>query len=112
MLLSIPNSHAVMANIDTTRTNMPAPIPLARIAVTSLSAANRLNPIRIPTSTPMGNVTMNVVGSVKRKISPTLGNGALFRTTSSSRRPRSRMKRIKVNSNTPSRACELTSFRM
>ena len=55
---------------------------------------------------------VNVVGSVKRKISATLGSGALLRTINSSRRPKSRMKMMKVNSATPSRACELTSFRM
>ena len=36
------------------RRKFQTPIPLARIAVISLSAARRLNPIRIPTSTPAG----------------------------------------------------------
>jgi len=60
----------------------------------------------------MGKVMVNVVGSVKRKISATLGRGALLRTINSSSRPRSRMKMTKVNSATPSSACEATSFRM
>src|SRR5208337_3750726 len=64
------------------------------------------------TSTPIGRVMVNVVGRVKRKISATLGRGALLRTTNSSSRPRSRMKMMKVNSATPNRACEMTSFRM
>ena len=42
----------------------------------------------------------------------TLGNGALLRTINSNSRPRSRMKMMKVNSATPNRACEVTSFRM
>ena len=101
-----------MAKIATERTNIPTPIPLARMAVTSLSAASRLSPTRMPTSTPIGSVMVKVAGSVKRKISATLGSGALLRTISSSSLPRSRMKMMKVNSTTPIRACEAISFRM
>ena len=42
--------------------NMPTPMPLARMAVTSLSAASRLSPIRMPTSTPIGMVMVKVGG--------------------------------------------------
>ncbi len=101
-----------MAKMATARTNIATPMPLARIAVTSLSAASRLSPTRMPTSTPIGRVMVKVAGSVNRKISATLGRGALLRTTSSSSRPRSRMKMTKVNSATPSRACAPISFRM
>jgi len=112
MLLNIPNIQAATAKIEMVRTNIPTPMPLARIAVTSLSAASRLSPTRIPTSTPIGKVMVNVVGRVKRKISATLGRGALLRTINSNSRPRSRIKMMKVNSATPSRAWEATSFKM
>ena len=112
MLSPSPNSHAPTAKIATERMNMLTPMPLARMAVTSLSAASRLNPTRMPTSTPMGRVMVKVAGRVYRKISATLGRGALLRTISSSRRPRSRMKMMKVNSATPIRACDPISFRM
>ena len=112
MLFNIASPHTPMANTDTARTNSPTPIPLARIAVTSLSAASRLRPMRIPTSTPIGSVIVKVVGRVRKKISATLGRGALLRTISSSKRPRSRIKMMKVNSTSPRTACESTSFRM
>ena len=112
MVLNIPSIHAPTAKMAMVRTNFPAPMPLARMAVTSLSAARRLSPTRMPTNTPIGKVMMKVVGSVKKKISATLGRGALLRTINSSSRPRSRMKMMKVNNAMPSRACELTSFRM
>ena len=64
MLLNMPSSQAPMAKIEMARTNIPTPMPLARMAVTSLSAASRLSPTRMPTSTPMGKVMVNVVGSV------------------------------------------------
>ena len=91
---------------------MGAPSPLARMAVTSLSAASRLSPIRMPTSTPIGTVTVSACGTVNRKISATLGRGALWRTTSSRMRPTSRMKMTKVNNPVPIRACHSTSRRM
>ena len=56
------------------------PSPEARMAITSLSAASRLSPSRIPTSTAMGIVTRKVLGSVKRKISSTLFRVELLRT--------------------------------
>lgn len=92
------------------RTIWVAPIPLARMAVTSLSAANRLRPIRIPTSTPMGMVMVSAMGKVNRNISATLGRGALLRTTNSRIRPRSRMKMTKVNKAAPRAAWESTSL--
>ena len=95
-----------------TLANMLTPMPPARIAVTSLSAASRLRPIRIPTSTAMGIVTVRAPGMVRKKISATLGSGALLRTTRSRMRSRSRRKITKVNTATPIRACESTSLRM
>ena len=59
------------------------------MAVISLSAASRLRPSRMPTSTAMGMVTVNMLGSVKRTISTNGPSDALLRTTSSSRCGRS-----------------------
>ncbi len=87
-------------------------MPLARMAVTSLSAASRLNPIRIPTSTAMGMVTVSAPGRVRKKISATLGRGALLRTTTSRMRSRSRRKMTKVKMAAPISACDSTSPRM
>ena len=87
-LLTSASSQVATAKIAMMRTNIQAPSPLARMAVTSLSAANRLRPIRIPTSRPMGIVIVNATGRVRKKISATLGNGALLRTTISSSRPK------------------------
>jgi len=92
-------------------TNRIAPIPLARMAVISASAAMRLKPISIPTNTPIGIVTFSAVGTVRKKISATLGSGALLRTTSSKSRPTSRMKITNVNSPAPNSACLITSDR-
>jgi hypothetical protein len=64
MLLNIPSIQAAIAKIEMVQTNIPTPMPLARIAVTSLSAASRLSPTRIPTRTPIGKVMVNVVGRV------------------------------------------------
>ena len=87
-------------------------MPMARMAVTSLSAASRLSPMRIPTRTAMGSVTVRAVGMVKRKSWATLGRGALFLTTNSRMRARSRMKITKVKIRAPISACEVTSRRI
>jgi len=94
------------------RRNVHTPRPLARIAVISLSAASRLNPIKMPTNTPMGMVYVRANGAVSKKILATLGKGALLRTTRSRMRPRSRVNRTKVNTAVPMRACETTSLRI
>ena len=111
-LLASASTQAMLTKMARMRTKVPGPMPLARMAVTSLSAASRLSPIRIPTSTPMGMVTVSAPGMVRKKISATLGSGALLRTTTSRMRSRSRRKITKVNIATPIRACESTSLRM
>ncbi len=90
--------------METMRRKLHTPMPLARMAVISLSAASRLRPIRMPTSTPAGMLMVSVTGTMKKKTSATLGNGALLRTTSSRICPRSRVNRTKVNTATPIRA--------
>ncbi len=42
--------------MESARRKLQMPMPLARMAVISLSAARRLRPMRIPTSTLMGSV--------------------------------------------------------
>jgi len=81
-----------------------------QLALISESAAMRLSPINMPTSTPIGIVTLNAVGRVRKKISATLGRGALLRTTSSNSRPTSRMKMTNVNRPAPSSAFLITSL--
>ncbi len=98
--------------METTFRNMPEPSPIARMAVTSLSAASRLSPIRIPTSTAIGRVIVSAVGIVNRKSWATLGRGALFLTTNSKMRAKSRMKITNVKINAPISACEVTSRRI
>ncbi len=71
--------------MPTMRTKPHTPMPEARMAVTSLSAARRLRPRRIPTSTAMGIVTVKMSGSRARTIATTDPSAELFRTTSSSR---------------------------
>ena len=56
----MPNTEIIFRNLRTLT-------PEARIAVTSLSAAMRLSPSRIPTSTPMGMVTFSAAGRVRKK---------------------------------------------
>ena len=51
------------------------------MAMISLSAASRLSPSSTPTSTDMGMVTLNRLGSVNRKISIAFENVELLRTT-------------------------------
>ena len=53
------------------------------MAMISLSAARRLKPSSTPHSTAMGMVTLNRLGSVKRKISITSVKVELLRTTTS-----------------------------
>ena len=101
----MPNTEMIFRNLRTLT-------PEARIAVTSLSAAMRLSPSRIPTSTPMGMVTFNAAGRVRKKISATLGKGALLRTTASRMRVSSRIKITKVNTEAPMSPCQSTSFSM
>ena len=50
------SAHAPTTKIASTRPKLHTPMPLARMAVISLSAASRLSPIRIPTSTLIGMV--------------------------------------------------------
>ena len=50
--------------METMRTKSMAPMPAARMAVISLSAARRERPRRMPTSTAMGMVTLSVGGTV------------------------------------------------
>src|SRR5271156_107923 len=108
----MPTPHPMIETIATTPTKLHTPMPAARMAVISLSAASRLSPSRMPTSTAMGMVTVNMLGSVRRKISTTVPRDALLRTTSSRRCGRSRMNNTKVKSAPPMKACESTSFRM
>ena len=54
---SITGEHGVgMEKMEMMLTKVPAPSPPARIAVISLSEASLLKPIRMPTSTAIGNV--------------------------------------------------------
>src|SRR5277367_2690313 len=108
----MPTPHPTMETIATMPTKLHTPMPAARMAVISLSAASRLSPSRMPTSTAMGMVTVNMLGSVRRKISTTVPREALLRTTNSRRCGRSRMNNTKVKSAPPMKACESTSFRM
>jgi hypothetical protein len=101
-----------MATRETIPTKRHTPMPAARIAVISLSAAIRLRPSNTPTSTAMGIVMVKVLGRVKRKISPMLASDALSRTITPRMSASGRMKRMKVNSAPPMRACEMTSLRM
>ena len=55
-LLSKERAQATATKRDSMRTKRHTPIPLARMAVISLSAASLPRPIRMPTSTPMGMV--------------------------------------------------------
>ncbi len=87
-------------------------MPLARIAVISLSAASRLNPSRMPTRIAIGIVTVNAFGSVYRMIRNTSESPAEFRTASSRILLRSRINSTNVNSTPPSRAWEETSRRI
>ena len=112
MLLNSASTQATMPKIAMIRTKRRTPIPAARMAVISLSAARRLRPMRMPTSTPMGMVTVSAAGSVRKKSSATLGTGALLRTTNSSIRLTSRMKITNVNTAIPIRPWERTSFSM
>jgi len=57
------------------------PRPEARMAMISLSAARRLKPSRTPTRTAMGMVTLKVLGNIRSRISMTLANVELLRTT-------------------------------
>ena len=82
------------------------------MAVISLSAASRLRPSRMPTSTDMGMVTTSVLGRMKRKIFSTLISDELLCTTRARIRPRSRIYRMKVKSTPPSSAWERISFKM
>jgi hypothetical protein len=50
--------------METMRTKVKAPMPQARMAVTSLSAARRERPRRIPARTAVGRVTVSVLGRV------------------------------------------------
>jgi hypothetical protein len=100
-----PNNEMIFRNLRTLT-------PEARMAVTSLSAAMRLKPSRMPTSTPMGMVTFKAAGKVRKKISATLGSGALLRTTASRMRVSSRMKITNVNTEAPISPCQSTSFNM
>ena len=111
-LFRVARIQVRIASQPIVRTKMPVPMPLARIAVTSLSAARRLRPIRMPTSTAMGMVTVRALGIVRKISSATLGIGALLRTTSSRIRVTSRMNRTNVNTAPPMTACERTSRRM
>ena len=82
------------------------------MAMISLSAARRLNPRSTPTNTPMGMVTLKVLGSVRRKISTTLLKVELLRTTISRMCGRSRMKKMNVNRAHPMTVWERISPRM
>ena len=66
---------------------MPTPMPLARIAVTSLSAARPAESDQDADQYAHRQRNDERRGRVKRKISATLGKGALLRTISSSSRP-------------------------
>jgi hypothetical protein len=101
-----------MATRETMPTKRHTPMPAARIAVISLSAAIRLSPRSTPTRTAMGMVMVKVLGKVKRKISPMLASDALSRTITPRMSVSGRMKRMKVKSAPPMRACEITSLRM
>jgi hypothetical protein len=52
------------ARMETIQTILMAPMPQARMAVTSLSAARRERPSRIPARTAVGRVTVRVLGRV------------------------------------------------
>jgi hypothetical protein len=101
-----------MATSEAMRTKASTPIPEARMAVISLSAASRLSPSRMPTSTAMGMVTVKVFGSVKRNIWRTLTSDELLCTTRARIFARSRMKRMKVKRAPPRNAWERISLRM
>ena len=71
------------------------------MAMISLSDASLLSPSRIPHSTAMGIVTLNRLGSVKRKTSATSVSVELLRTTTSRMCGSSGMNRMKVKSAHP-----------
>ena len=105
----IPEFNAALqrmaANVDIgTRTSVAAPMPLALIAVTSLSAASRLRPIRIPTSTPKGTVNGSTGGSASANNQPTVSSFAELRTNSSKYLSTRCRKMTKVASSVPNRA--------
>ena len=97
---------------ETTRTKNQTPIPTARMAVISLSAASRLRPSRMPTSTAMGMVRLRTLGSMNTKILATVPNEALLRAAISSSCPTYFMNRMKVKSAPPRSAWESTSFQI
>ena len=88
----------------TTPTKLQTPMPEARMAVISLSDARRLRPSRMPTSTAMGMVTVNMLGSIRRKIFAMTPIDALLRTISSMRFGRSGMTSTNVKSTPPRKA--------
>ena len=67
------------------RTKLHTPMPEARIAVTSLSAARRLRPSSTPTSTAMGTENTNRLGSVNSTMVRTEPMELLLRIISSSK---------------------------
>ncbi len=97
---------------ETTRTKNQTPMPTARMAVISLSAARRLRPSNTPTSTAMGMVRISTLGSMNRKILATEPNEALLRAAISSSWPTYFMNRMKVKSAPPRKAWERTSFQI
>jgi hypothetical protein len=101
-----------MATTEATRTKYQMPSPDARIAMISLSAARRLSPSKIPTSTAIGMVTLKVLGRLKTKISAIFSKLELFRTTASRMWFKSRMNRMNVNTAQPMRVYERISPRM
>ena len=105
-------ARATMETMETMRTKSSAPMPLARMAVISESAARRLRPRRMPTRTAMGMVRVRALGRMKTKMRRTSAREAESRTTSSRILPRSRMKSTKVKRTPPRRAWEVTSRRM
>ena len=82
-LIQDATAHPHSANISTGRRNCPLPIPVARMAMISLSPAMRLRPIRVPTSIAIGIVITRILGSGSRNRKATWDAGRLLRATSS-----------------------------
>ena len=82
------------------------------MAVISLSAARRLNPRSTPTSTAIGTVSTNMLGSMSATMAVTVPKELILRMMSSRMWPRRGVNSTNVNSRPPSRACEKISRRM